>query len=452
MRPVAPFGALVARVSLGRQPRRMLLLWLLICLMPACQAAQAPSGASDGDAISVPLTTTPIIQTFTAKPAPAASSAPKPPTPVLSPAPSASPFALHATTVRLVQRIDREHGWALSGQHLLWTEDAGTHWRSITPLLGRDQAIDQGFFRDAAHGWLIVSGPNDATRHIAHFSVLHTTNSGATWQSSPLITYTDCFNCVYRAAPSNPPDAVDHLLFIDEQEGWAAIDRTETMSSYQADLFHTTDRGQTWQRLSALPSSGEIVFHTAQRGWLRGECCTGAVQQLWQTDDGGATWQPVQIPGVASYGAITLPVFLSQTFGLLPISIADQAGQFVGQIAVYATADGGQTWQERAHFIPPLTQPLDFTAQGVVFQPLDGHTWFVGLNDQLYQTFDAGQSWQRISTTAQAASFSQLLFMDASQGWAIALKNNCGGDCALLLRTSDGSQHWEALTVAASQP
>jgi len=145
-------------------------------------------------------------------------------------------------------------------------------------------------------------------------------------------------------------------------------------------------------------------------------------------------------------------VFFSQASGLLPISIADQAGQFVAQIAVYGTADGGLTWQERARFIPPLTQPLDFTAGGMVFQSLDGYSWFVGLNNQLYQTADAGQTWQRITTTARAAFFSNLLFMDTSQGWAIVLKNNCGSDCALLLRTSDGGRHWEVLIVAASQP
>jgi hypothetical protein len=40
------------------------------------------------------------------------------------------------------------------------------------------------------------------------------------------------------------------------------------------------------------------------------------------------------------------------------------------------------------------------------------------------------------------------MLADAAHGWAIALKNGCGGNCAVLMRTNDGGYGWEAIDAS----
>jgi photosystem II stability/assembly factor-like uncharacterized protein len=412
--------------------RCVLLLPLLGGIAAACGSV-APTSAP-----TVRLEAT-LIATATPAPAP-------PTDPIATSTAALAPAS--QPTLQLVRRVDALNGWAMAAQRLRWTDDDGAHWRTLAVPLTERQSIANAFFLDARNGWLIVAGPHDSVKLTAQFSILRTRDGGATWESSPLTHYTDCFNCLVRGGGDIVSGGErDSLMFLNEREGWAQIDRTETMNSFRADLFHTTDGGATWLKLSSVFASGAFAFHTPRDGWQLGACCTGAPYQIQQTHDGGQTWQLVEFPDAPDNQVIALPTFFDAAAGVLPVAIPDAQQQYVAQVAFYITRDGGQTWRVGTSFEPQPVKSIVFPLGLSTFQAIDRDAWMLGLDRVVYQTANGGQSWRTVSNAAEPADFIRFMFANAAQGWGIALKSNCDSSCALLLQTSDGGRGWRPIDL-----
>jgi photosystem II stability/assembly factor-like uncharacterized protein len=343
--------------------------------------------------------------------------------------------------------VDALHGWAMAARRLRWTDDDGANWRTIAVPLTERQSIANVFFLDTYNGWLLVAGPHDAIKLAAQFSVLRTRDGGATWESFPLAHYNDCFHCINRGWGDILAGQSDSLMFLNDREGWVQIDRTETANSLHADLFHTIDGGSTWQKLPSMHTSGIFAFHTPRDGWQLGACCVGAPAQLQHTHDGGQSWQMLEFQAGLEYQAIGLPTFFDAATGVAPVAIPDAQQQYVGQIAFYSTDDGGQTWRAQTTFELQPAKPLAFPLGLSVFQAINRNAWLLGLDQTVYQSANGGQSWRILSSAAEPASFMQFMFADDVQGWGIALKPGCGGNCAVLARTNDGGYQWESLNI-----
>ncbi|MEP7188515.1 MAG: hypothetical protein ABI901_04890 [Roseiflexaceae bacterium] len=419
--------------------RCVLLLPLIGGMAVACSSADptvAPTVRSE--VLAVPKVTLIAAAmpapTSSASPSAAAASAPTSPAyPIATP--TATPAPVLRPTLQLAQRVDSMHGWAMAAHQLRWTDDGGAHWRTLAAPLTERQSIANAFFLDINNGWMLIAGPDDPVKLTAQFSILRTHDGGATWESSPLTHYTDCFNCIDRGWGDILAGQSDALMFLNAREGWAQIDRSETVLSLHADLFHTTDGGSTWQKLPTMPVSGAFAFHTPRDGWQLGACCGGAPAQLQQTHDGGQTWQLVEFYNAPDYQAIALPTFFDAATGVVPVAIRDAQFNYVGRVDFYTTDDGGQTWRAGT----------SFSLGGSTFQAIDRNDWLLGTNHAVYQTANAGQSWRTLSNAAEPVDFIRFMFADDMQGWAIALKPGCGGNCAVLMRTSDGGYGWEAL-------
>jgi photosystem II stability/assembly factor-like uncharacterized protein len=91
----------------------------------------------------------------------------------------------------------------------------------------------------------------------------------------------------------------------------------------------STDGGRNWQRASDLSDQGiskSIRFLDEQTGWAASE------KQLWATSDGGQTWEDVPLPEA---GITILAIeMLSKVNGFI----------LVHPGILYATHDGGATW------------------------------------------------------------------------------------------------------------
>ncbi|GAB2676655.1 WD40/YVTN/BNR-like repeat-containing protein [Nocardia goodfellowii] len=99
--------------------------------------------------------------------------------------------------------------------------------------------------------------------------------------------------------PTPPEFRPLSLTFISETEGWAlgTIKGCATGQRCTA-LQHTTDAGRTWQPDASItmPPNTEVLRLADRRvGWA-----ADLDDRLWSTNDGGATWQPLNAPGLIS--------------------------------------------------------------------------------------------------------------------------------------------------------
>ena len=112
-------------------------------------------------------------------------------------------------------------------------------------------------------GWLVGDGG----------LVLHTTSSGAVWQSPP------------TPLPQRLADAVDfHAVAARGDSVWVA-GRPGSL------IWHSPDGGHTWirQRTGQTAPVYRLHFHNARVGWA-----CGAFGMILKTTTGGQTWQPLR--------------------------------------------------------------------------------------------------------------------------------------------------------------
>lgn len=131
-------------------------------------------------------------------------------------------------------------------------------------------------------------------------------------------------------------------------------------------------------------------------------------QALYQSTDGGSTWQPVPLPAAVQEGRLST-VAAADSGRVLYIS-----GPGVG---VYQSTDGGQTWAPRSGELPSR----DVAAFAVhADQP---KTLYASLDEGIYRSEDAGETWTRMDG-GPGAPIRQFLHSDMEgsmqTGWLFA--------------------------------
>ena len=191
-----------------------------------------------------------------------------------------------------------------------------------------------------------------------------------------------------------------------------------------------------------------------------------AALTLYRTKDGGETWRSAPLPYVAvDVGAAYLEFVDAQT-GWIALKMASSSAFSIGRL--FATVDGGQTWEER---MLPLGEPVQFS------DALHGLVSGGPMGDELYCTTDGGHTWAAADEQAcqNAASQPQLAGWpqntdkhsqtDAKNAWALTRNGSCGGylplgdstpldgtaplPCVLethLWMTADGGKTWMEIT------
>jgi hypothetical protein len=185
-------------------------------------------------------------------------------------------------------------------------------------------------FVDTRRGWAVAQDPGMGDSGSSD-AIERTTDGGATWMPQ----WVD--NNASLAA-------VDFLA--DGTTGWAA-GYTWSNGPPQAAIYASTDAGLSWKKeaLRGLPGTqvAEITglqFTDATDGWAVGygidilPAGSRESDYLLHTTNGGQTW--MQVPGFAGNEATT-------------VCFSDpQDGWIGGQAGVFATTDGGTTWQHVA--------------------------------------------------------------------------------------------------------
>ncbi len=277
--------------------------------------------------------------------------------------------------------------------------------------------------------------------------------------------------------------ALTRVQMIDANTGWAISWDLAGTGAYH--ILKTTDGGSHWQTmLQCLPTQpsgmgfGEgcsTDFHSASVATVVQPEYDSQAQisslRIFHTSDGGQTWQSSVI---MARNRETPPVFVDALHGWVfatdHFSGPDPASAYIGgQIALYRTSDGGQTWQRVAsgpstpqiatttddsYGIPPLAA----SARLQFVTPSTG--WLIGTSSHpdhsgyswLYVTHDGGVSWQQVplSFPTEALAIWPPTFFTEQDGLFPVLTSGPAPQYdrgTLIYSTRDGGQTWTSTAV-----
>ncbi|QBD77916.1 hypothetical protein EPA93_18710 [Ktedonosporobacter rubrisoli] len=255
---------------------------------------------------------------------------------------------------------------------------------------------------------------------------LITFDGGTSWQHFDLPV----------AKPGLEKDAEPNLItFLDHSQAWI-IEPGGAGSAEQKVLFHTTDAGKSWQKVANLSMNGSIfgfVFTDPQAGWLIAEGY-GNGSALYATHDGGKTWQQQALPapptGSKTPNMLRNLTFTSNRTGYV-FFIAGQ--DTASNVYLYMTQDGGRSWQIRGKALPfdsGFSKVLD--PSHISASSLDTKTQLFGA---ALLTLSNNQ-WTKKILKSEVEDFA---FVSAQVGFALTKPQNQPLDW---YKTSDGGKTW----------
>jgi photosystem II stability/assembly factor-like uncharacterized protein len=187
-------------------------------------------------------------------------------------------------------------------------------------------------------------------------------------------------------------------------------------------LFRTVD-GVEWTEVATANNEplGDAVFVDGNVGWMT---TTGSQNDtVYATRDGGATWQKSVTPGVTQI--LDIDAYDADHVHLT-------AGLQDGRRAVVSTSDSGATW----HVTEVPTTPVTVAAID------DRAAILVAQSAPIWHTLDGGTTWTRV-TNREVDPYSPR-FADAAGGRYAVVPSG-----SMLAVTDDGSRSWRRLTIRA---
>ncbi|MFZ1731402.1 MAG: hypothetical protein WAV84_14845, partial [Bacteroidota bacterium] len=193
--------------------------------------------------------------------------------------------------------------------------------------------------------------------------------------------------------------------------------------------YRTDDGGGTWEECADITGTDiyKIAFVTPSLWYAFRTPTSNDSTAIRRSTDGGASWTPVlarMIPDKLMAGWTGV------------FHRGDRIYWFVSEQGIYETTDAGVTWNMKAAGLIPHSQggQLDISQYPVCY---------LATADQFLKSSDAGASWTTILTYQNA---SRLLVPDADH---VYLEFRPAGPYVRkLLRSLDGGQTWDSLTMA----
>lgn len=369
---------------------------------------------------------------------PSASGSPLPATPGPSPDRSAgpSPSAGVATPVVDAAPVDARHGWALTHDDLVSTDDGGATWRSIRPGNVAASTIRAVYFLDTRDGWVASWSPDDPAGRV---TVNRTSDSGRTWMASHV--------------PDRYLDGVGitSIDAIDPGTIWVQVQGVGSSASSFGGLYLSQDGGISWVPGITIPGGWPVRFSSPSDGWTFARPLR---DELEVTADAGRTWQRAVIDPPPGHErddvAFDLPTFTGDLgillTGILPVTLYGPPDVVTGDrattLAIYTTSDGGATWRFAASVGQTTALGEGATIASAILDPQE---WLVASDPEkpaLSRTTDGGRTWTDLEATGLDGFVDALRFVDATDGWALTQRE---GSNFHLSATSDGGRTWRPL-------
>ncbi len=331
--------------------------------------------------------------------------------------------------------ISEKQGWALTGDRLDWTADAGQTWRDITPEGAKAANINAVFFANDLFGWVEVT--NEEAAGVFRLVVYSTQDGGTTWTVHPM-DFTSTHYGTNLAAS---------LYFLDSKEGWLSMTEATSSAFSIGELYHTTDGGATWSRLTA-PVAGDVRFEDSSNGWMVG----GAAQDdLYTTSDGGSTWRPVKLEvpkefeGTQTWASLPTPCPSGSESLAATYAATDQNPK--SGVGLYTMETSQEVWTLDAAITSPSdlagTSPTTCTPSGL---------WLWVQPDGRY-VYEVGDKADVSRSPADGTAKTLVALNTATDAlWAVSRGGSCNSyktDChevSELITSSDQGQTWDVLT------
>jgi photosystem II stability/assembly factor-like uncharacterized protein len=276
-------------------------------------------------------------------------------------------------------------------------------------------------FNVAAATWNRQTSGTLGWLHAVYF--LNQKTGWAAGSKGALLTTVDG-GVTWKIQPRPVEDSIQDVYFSNEQNGWlvceANIYELTTREAPRTYLLHTEDGGSTWEKVDINGDDKKfgnvdtrltrVIFTRGGHGWVFGEAGTA-----YTTTDSGKTWRRVQLP--------TRYLLLGGAF------VDNDRGWLVGAGAtILQTSDGGDTWH-----LSRLgdMRGVRFTAASFVDNRLG---WAVGTNGRILRTINGGRTWQ-VQNSGVTVDLLDVKFLNDLEGWAV-------GSGGTIIRTFDGGLHW----------
>jgi photosystem II stability/assembly factor-like uncharacterized protein len=348
-----------------------------------------------------------------------------------------------SVTIRAAHLIQGDAGWVLSNDALYMTSNGGQTWTGITPPGVPGGAVWGVYFLDTQHGWVVSSSATNPEQ----LEVSVTTDGGTSWSTSPLRSPNPMFTDVSAA----------YVEFVDAQHGWVAatIGPSNGGALPQGVLFQTTDGGATWQQLQ-MPVGGPVEFVSTTTGWLADGIQGEISPQFYVTSDGGRSWTPETVTPPTGFtqdqATYTIPSFTSPADVVL--AAFDNGNSATA--GFYQTNDSGSTWQLKAA-VPAGNPGGDVSPSAAVVNP--GAWVAASVNGTKITTITQdGASQVSISPAGFPADsgIGDASFTSTGTtgvGWVVVSTSQCAGsksactETTALFSTTDGGAHWAQLPI-----
>lgn len=357
-----------------------------------------------------------------------------------------------------VEFVDDLHGWVLgSGGAIFATTDGGVTWSSRTrsfPLA--DWWFNREFtdmvFADDLHGWAV--GGEWLPQQGSQALVLATSDGGLTW-SETRVPSVDGLTCItlhdgtlWAVGPENAvlcsadggatwtrktvvaPRQLWGVAFSGTGQGFAVGSSFDDWEGSEVPVVITTeDGGETWDAvdIDGVDASPVSVWFDGLDGGI--VTYTGG---MVASTDGGATWSASAAPG--GRGLTFSDVAISPEGDIWAVGGADGPEGLQTAGIVRVSRDGGSTWttiEEPVVTAAPLTSVVALAG---------GQVWAAGHRGQVVHSADGGATWAKQATGI--ACDLRVAFADSQRGWAVG--SGLGGT---VLKTTDGGQHWRFVHV-----
>ena len=268
-------------------------------------------------------------------------------------------------------------------------------------------------------------------------AVLHTDDGGLNW-----------FDVTPPAFASPNAPISNRVFALGPQAAWMLF--PDPKGSDRGTLVATSDGGASWTPSPAPFANAWLQFLDAKLGFAladRGAAAGSEAVDLYRSMDGGRTWQKLASAGLNSTNdPQALPVGGDKTgVGFVDENTGWVSGEtpISGHFYLYETGDAGKTWQQ-----PSLPRPAGISAERMftTYPPR-----FFGQNGVLpamisgaapgrfqwmfFTTRDGGKTWQAGAPAPSGGSYA-LISAQQITVWD-------GGE--VLYATSDGGQTWQAI-------
>jgi photosystem II stability/assembly factor-like uncharacterized protein len=311
--------------------------------------------------------------------------------------------------------VDPLHGW-MQGRvcadgtwrnMLAATQDGGQTWQTV----GSPAVAGVLRFANASDGWLLGETP------------LVTRDGGVTWTED---------------------HQLQNAIALEVADGsvWVIQGRCDSSNQCEYLLLVSSDVGRTWQPAHVQPSIVGYVPRLVRVGsrdaWIV-SYAGKAHTHLLATHDGGMTWQDVPTP-CSSFQS--LPAFAPLDAARLWLLCSGQPGAGNQLKWLYASSDGGREWRRVPDTAWPGSADLGNLPTGGYIRALvviSDQRAFIGLGrNPLWATRDGGQTWDCVVVPNENdAGILGILFVDEQHGWAATQ--------TAIWRTIDGGDTWERI-------